>query len=270
MHPDFLSEFRNFLNQQEIEYTQMGSLFYISKPEITIRLVVLNDYSDSLCFSGVAANITLYEDEWLTKFSLITNRLLANLGRQKSIFARSCNVRSISTDEAKEFLDKNHILGYTKGRYKFGLVCKKSTDDVKKDDIVAVAIFSEPRPMDREGIVVQSYEWVRYASHSNYRVVGGMGKLMSHFVEKQNPQEIMTYADKDWGDGDVYKKLGFAFNCETDPITFMINKKTYKRVTEKKILSDHNDTTQEELSEEYYRLRNQGNLKFLWRSTFIG
>ena len=87
----------------------------------------------------------------------------------------------------------------------------KRVEDIAEGALVAVAMFSAPRPMERGSKVVQSYEWVRYASIGNYRVVGGMGKLMSFFIGKLSPDEIMSYADKDWSDGDVYKKLGFVY-----------------------------------------------------------
>ncbi|MEN6619620.1 MAG: hypothetical protein ABFC28_09070 [Rikenellaceae bacterium] len=262
MHFDFSSEFRKFLDNLNIEYSEKNSLFNISKPAISVRLIKLNNASES---TVERANITLYEDEWYTKFPLISNRLLANLGRQNTIFARNCTIQQVSAGEARCFLDRNHILGFTKSHYKYGLFTTKRIGDMKNGEMVAVAMFSAPRPMEREGLTVQSYEWVRYASIANYRVVGGMGKLMSYFVESQSPDEIMTYADKDWGNGDVYRKLGFVYQCETEPIEFFVNRSSYERVSIKKLLSAQKCNTQEQITKEYVLLRNQGNLKFLWR-----
>lgn len=260
---NFSAEFRSFLESQKIDFSENGSLIYISKPAITIRLAILDESS---VFQSERANITLYEDEWYTKFSLISNRLLANLGRQNSVFARNCMVRSVSTEEAKFFLNRNHILGFTKGRYKYGLFTMKRVEDIAEGALVAVAMFSAPRPMERGSKVVQSYEWVRYASIGNYRVVGGMGKLMSYFIEQQTPQEIMTYADKDWSDGDVYKKLGFVYQSETEPIEFYVNRLSLERISIKKLRNDRKYDTLEPDANDFIHLRNQGNLKFLWSS----
>ncbi|MFA6335323.1 MAG: hypothetical protein WCX48_07175, partial [Bacteroidales bacterium] len=209
------------------------------------------------------------EDEWHTKFSLVSNRLLANLGRQKSIFARCCTIQTVSTEIAKEFLNENHILGYATSRYKYGLFTKKGIYDIKGDTLVAVATFSAPRPINRGDRVVNSYEWVRYASLANYRIVGGMGKLMNCFIDSVKPDEIMSYADKDWGTGDVYRKLGFDYQCDTPPMEFYVHKVFLNRISKKKLRNDPKYDTPEFDANDYYVLRNQGNLKFLWISPLI-
>jgi len=265
MDCNFPSDFRSFLKSHNIDFSETYLQFHISNPTITISLVLLNDMQDK---QEEKANITLYEDEWYTKFTLVSNRLLANLGKQKSIFARNCTVQKISIEKAKLFLEANHILGYTKCKFMFGLFTTKDSADIGKGTIVAVAAFSAPRPMEREGVQVQSYEWVRYASLTNYRVVGGMGKLMQYFVKEYAPQEIMSYADKDWSYGDVYGKLGFLLLGNTVPIDFCVNKATLERVSIKKLQRECNSSTLEQNKNDYIILRNQGNLKFLWSAPF--
>lgn len=265
MEPSLLLEFRNYLETQKIDFSARDSFFYITQPSITIRVVGKGELVDS---QGMNADITIYEDEWYTKFPLIANRLMANLGRQRSFFARNCVVQAITTETAKEFLNLNHILGYAKSRYKYGLFTKKDMADVKEETLVAVALFSATRPMDRQGRMVQSYEWVRYASLANFRIVGGMGKLMSCFVDSVKPEEIMSYADKDWGKGEVYRKLGFKYLCDTPPIEFYVNKESLERISKKKLLNHPKFEVQKPDLNDYYLLRNQGNLKFLWTSPF--
>lgn len=262
---NFSYDFRNFLFSNSIDFTERDQLFCITDPAITIKLVKLGDLSAN---QQVKANITLYEDEWYTKSTLISNRLLANLGKQSSIFARNCIVQPITSEVAKSFLDENHILGYVYCRYKYGLFTTKISGHIGQETLVAVASFSAPRPMQREGTKVLSYEWIRYASLANYRVAGGMGKLMKYFLEKISPQEIMSYADKDWSDGDVYRKLGFQYLSETPPIEFFVNRLTYERVSIKKLRNDRKFATPELNKEDWILLRNQGNLKFLWSAPF--
>ena len=36
-----------------------------------------------------------------------------------------------------------------------------------------------------------------------------MGKLLKAFIEEVRPDDVMSYADASWSDGDVYRKLGF-------------------------------------------------------------
>ncbi|OFY44066.1 MAG: hypothetical protein A2X18_08075 [Bacteroidetes bacterium GWF2_40_14] len=262
---NFPSEFQKFLDFHKIDYSVNGSVFTICKPEISIRVISVGESAPD---NRGSQNITLYEDEWVTKYQLVTNRLLANLGRQKSVFARNCVVKPISAESAREFLEKNHILGYTACSYKYALYIRKATEDINENEIVAVAMFSAPRPMVREGKKILSYEWVRYAGLAEYRIAGGMGKLLKYFIDKYSPDEIMSYADKDWSDGNVYRKLGFKYSCDTEPIDFYVDRTSMERIPAKKILRDKQYDPQD-LYKKYFLLRNQGNLKFYWRAAFV-
>lgn len=143
---------------------------------------------------------------------IITNR---------TIFARNCTVRKISRDLADKFLDVNHIYGSASSRYCYGLFVKRATgaaekksapdsrhenaaiedntprgqyDSLGTGELVAVACFSNARRWEKNGRSVCSYEWVRYASVKDSRVVGGMGKLLSAFIDDRHPDDVMTYA----------------------------------------------------------------------------
>ena len=133
--------------------------------------------------------------------------------------------------------------------------------------LVAVAAFSAPRPMKRGEEVLNSYEWVRYASLSGMRIAGGMGKLLEHFIRTHSPQEIMSYADKEWSDGDAYKKLGFELVSESDPIDFIVDTKDFKRYSIKKLRRENVTLNPEPGINNYKILRTRGNLKFLKRSS---
>ncbi len=87
-------------------------------------------------------------------------------------------------------------------------------------ELVAVATFSNARRWEKQGRIVSSYEWVRYASLRDTRVVGGMGKLLKAFISDRHPDDVMTYAISTAApgrpvragidsDGNVFRKLGF-------------------------------------------------------------
>lgn len=81
--------------------------------------------------------------------------------------------------------------------------------------MVAVALFSNARRWKKDGGVVSSYEWIRYCSLRGYRVVGGMSRLLRHFIAEVGPDDVMSYADADYPDGgDVYATLGFVAEGE--------------------------------------------------------
>ncbi|EKD32223.1 MAG: hypothetical protein ACD_77C00145G0004 [uncultured bacterium] len=276
----FSLEFSNFLNQLDIEFKLQGNLFFIDKFKLAIEIVELNtpesmaipvENHDKTELSLIGyKHITLYEDEWRTKSEIITSRLLINLGKSRTVFARNCEVRLIDSNTAKKFLNWNHLLGHTAASYYYALFVVKGTESFPEisAEPIAVAVFSSPRPMNRDGEVISSYEWVRYASRRGVRVAGGMGKLMNCFIKEHSPQEIMSYADRDWSEGDVYKKLGFRFAGYTPPIDFVVNPVTFERVSIKKLRRKFGEDSPEMYEENALILRNRGNLKFLRRLSF--
>ncbi|HAZ74209.1 MAG TPA: hypothetical protein DHU72_03295 [Rikenellaceae bacterium] len=131
-----------------------------------------------------------------------------------TIFARNCHVKRITKPEAAAFLNANHRLGSTGGRYFYGLFVERSTgaseSHIKEGTLAAVAVFSNARRWNKEGYIIRSYEWIRYASLKELRVTGGMGKLLNAFISDIHPDDIMSYADTEYPDGgDAYKQLGF-------------------------------------------------------------
>lgn len=133
-----------------------------------------------------------------------------------TVFARNCSVRRIDKPASAAFLDSNHRLGDTGARYRYGLFVERTTSmseaTVAPGTLVAVATFSGARKWLKDGREIRSYEWVRYASASGLRVVGGMGKCLQAFIEDVRPDDVMSYADARWSEGDAYKTLGFV--CE--------------------------------------------------------
>ena len=120
-------------------------------------------------------------------------------------------VRRIDKDTAAAFLRVNHDFGDASCRYRYGLFTVRTTGRsesvIEAGTLVAVAEFSSGRRM-RDGS--RSYEWVRYASLRDLRVVGGMGKLLGAFAEAVHPDDVMTYADASRSDGAAYRVLGFS------------------------------------------------------------
>lgn len=119
----------------------------------------------------------------------------------KRIYARNCEVGKVPKSVSGPFLAANHRLGDTSCRFRYGLF--------HSGELVAVAGFSGPRTWRKGENVIRSYEWVRYASLEGLGVDGGMGKLLKAFIDDVHPDDVMSYADASWSDGDVYRKLGF-------------------------------------------------------------
>ncbi len=167
--------------------------------------------------------VTVAEDLWKSRPDLFRQRLLSHTGHFRSIFARNCEVRRIDRNAANTFLDVNHNYGAAACRYCFGLFEKNASAPA------AVATFSNARRWIKDDREIRSYEWVRYASSNGIRIAGGMGKILARFVEEIHPDDIMSYADLEWSDGDVYRRLGFREDGFRKPVLFAINPDDWSR-----------------------------------------
>lgn len=168
--------------------------------------------------------IIIPEDLWRRRQEMMECRLLAHLGRFRSVFARNTEIRRIPKPVSSEFLDSYHTYGDAAARYRYGIFTKDG-------ELIAVGSFSSGRTWRKEEAVVRSFEWVRYASLPGVRVVGGMGKILSKFIGEVHPDDVMSYADMEWADGQVYEKLGFKEDGHRAPIPFAINANTWERTT---------------------------------------
>lgn len=140
---------------------------------------------------------------------------------EKRIYARNCQIVSLTTTESNSFLNSNHIQGGCVSQYRYGLT--------HNDELVAVMTFSKPRTgigKKREN----AYELVRYSTSCS--VVGGASKLLNYFSKTHNPKNVISYSDNRYSAGELYKKLGFSYDNETKCGYFYydpVNKKTYHR-----------------------------------------
>ena len=177
--------------------------------------------------------LTIAEDRWRTQKGMMTARLLAHAQIFSQLYARNCEVRKIDSRTAAEFLEENHSYGEAKCRYRYGLYLKRHTGHnaakdtansrkIQPGTLVAVATFSNARKWIKGDKTIRSYEWTRYASLPGVRLSGGMGKLLKAFIEEVKPDDIMTYADLEWSEGDVYKALGFVLEGQKAPVDFII------------------------------------------------
>lgn len=181
--------------------------------------------------AGGKETVFIYEDLWRCRPELVRRRLRSHLLGSVRVFARNCDVRDISQETAAAFLDRNHIYGSTKSRYRYGLFRRRATGTGEAGmpdtrELVAVGSFSEKN------------EWERYASLPQVRVCGGMGKILNHFIKTVHPDEVMSYADLEWGDGNVYRQLGFHIKKCTPPVHFLVNPTTFERIHVQKIGRD--------------------------------
>lgn len=165
--------------------------------------------------------VQLWEDIWLTRKAQVLGRVTSLLGMNRRLHARKTKVGILDREQSDTFLSEHHLQGTVKARYKFGLIYE--------DEVVAVATFSGSRLMKYRTPGYRSSELIRFASKSGFTVIGGLTKLISHYVNLVHPNDLMSYADRDWSQGKAYESLGFTLDSIQAPSRMWLDIKTKTR-----------------------------------------
>ena len=180
------------------------------------------------------------------------------LGKANRIFARKCKVVELSTAECNSFLDNFHIQHSCPASVRLALKYN--------GEIVEVMTFGKPR-------FNKNYDWelLRLCTAPDLVVVGGASKLLTWF-ELHFTGNIISYCDRRFSSGNVYRNLGFVKLRETSPNYFYVkNGKILSRYQcQKSKLSklldnfDPNLTEAENMKKSgYLRVFDCGNLVFV-------
>jgi len=116
---------------------------------------------------------------------------------------------------------------------------------------------------------INEYEMLRFCNKLNISVIGGASKLFKYFINNYKPNYIVSYADRGYSNGNLYKQLGFELNSITLPNYYYVvdGIRKYRFNFRKDILVKQgfskNKTEHEIMLErKIYRIYNSGNLKF--------
>ncbi len=161
--------------------------------------------------------IHIFEDEWLYNKEIVKSRIRNILGLNDiKIFARKCTIKEVLTNESVEFLNQNHIQGNCNSKIKLGLYYN--------GELVSLMTFGKGR-ISING-KEEVYELNRFCNKLNCNVVGAASRLLKYFKNNNIYNEIVSYADRRWSQGDLYEKLGFEFIHNTKPnYHYVIGKK---------------------------------------------
>jgi len=157
--------------------------------------------------------ITVWEDEWENNPEIILSMISHKMGlsKQRRIYARKTSLIEIKNDQAKDFLNKYHIQGFSNGSLYIG-----SIDDNGK--LVAVSVWKR----QQDDLLL-----VRYATSEI--IVGGMGKHLSYgksYCLQNGIRKIITFADHCVSDGGLYETLGFIAEKQLPPdYKYVVNDK---------------------------------------------
>ena len=114
---------------------------------------------------------------------------------------------------------------------------------------------------------------LRFCSKIGYHVVGGAGKLLKHFERSYKPKSLVSYADRRWSQGKLYKALGFKLDHASSPnywywknINQLESRIKYQKFKLKNILDvfDESKTEVENMKANgYHRIFDCGNIVFV-------
>lgn len=163
--------------------------------------------------------ITIFEDEWLFKRNIVEDMLKRNLGISANrVAARKCEIVDLTSAQAREFFDNNHIHGYAASKVRLGLMY---------DGQLIYAMTFAQKNISRKNT---EWEIQRMAGAANLIVQGGAGKLFAEFRRRINPDTVVSYADSKWFTGNSYGNMGFALEKYTVPGYWYFSLPDIKRI----------------------------------------
>lgn len=149
--------------------------------------------------------VQVFEDEWLEKKNIVKSRVASICGVSPRTYARKLKIKNIDSSVANAF-HLNHHLSGPSGGINYALY--------DSDGLRAVLTMRKH---------VNHWEVMRYSSKGT--VVGGFGKLFSHFIKEHIPHKVISYCDLRYGVGTVYSKNGFVLDGITTPDYFWFKKR---------------------------------------------
>lgn len=210
----------------------------------------------------------VWENEWLAKKDIVKSIILSKIGKIKNkVYARNLTIKELNNSEYKSFINNYHIQGYSGAIHKMGLV------DTENNLLCVLAISKSRFAKSYE------YEIVRFANKTNIMVVGGFSKLLKFFIKKYQPKNIVSYADKRYSNGNLYKANNFNLVRTSKPNYFYT--KDYKVLESRMKYQKHKlyknlknydcKLTEFEnmINNGYDRIWDCGNLVFLWLEKHI-
>lgn len=208
--------------------------------------------------------IHIFEDEWKNQQQQCKDTILHLLGKsQNGCYARDTTIREIPWSEARDFLNKYHLLSAGKsGNYRIGAYDKT-------DALIGVMVFGK---QNNERSDADSVELRRFVT--NKKNNPGLGSKMFKYAVRQNKySEVVAFVDRRWFTGLVKSYIGFSVQYATDPAIWWTNgtQRHHRRfVTKDKLIEDgHNASLSKRdilNSEGFYRIWDCGKLKLLWKS----
>lgn len=142
--------------------------------------------------------------------NLTKPRLLQQLkGYTTRIYARNTKIeKSVNIKQSRKFLNIYHTQGANKAQEYY--------DILYHNELIGVASFTQRKD--------KTYELKRLCFKPSIQVVGGVSKIINHYF-KDHPtiNELYSFSDNNYGNGNGYKASGAQFIKETGPSCIFVS-----------------------------------------------
>ncbi len=199
--------------------------------------------------------IHVWSNDWANKQPIVKSIILSKLGQTTKLMARKCNIIMAKSEDAKPFYDANHLKGYRAAKYHVGLEYN--------GELVMCMSFSRHKKHE--------WELIRMATKLDTTVVGGMSKIMAHFLKLSEAGTIMSYVDRDISNGKSYEAVGFELVGITGPSYWYVDttgntiprQQLQRKIREKDGFYGSEDEYAKQLG--LFKISNSGNLIYFYQ-----
>jgi len=208
--------------------------------------------------------IHIFEDEWRNQNQQCKDTIKHLLNKSdKGCYARKATISEISWKQAKDYLNKYHLLGAgNSGSYRIGAFNPSG-------DLIGVMVFGHQNNERSDPSIVELKRFVTDKKNNP-----GLGsKMFKYAVTQKEYTKIIAFVDKRWFTGLVKDYIGFVLVNTTLPTLWWTNgnDRHHRRFETKKSLLKSNpefnagDTKLSMMSScGFYRIWDCGKLKLEW------
>jgi hypothetical protein len=173
-----------------------------------------------ICEKNGIKLLHVFDDEWNNKQDFLKAKfryILKKTDTMERVYARKCEIKEIDSKTKSDFLNKYHIQGNDKSNVMLGAFFNNK--------MVSIITLSSKRIALGSKSVDRQYEISRFASNSEYNVIGILSKFIKRFSETHNPNKIITYVDRRYSNlSNVYSVCGFEYNGVSKPNYFYMKR----------------------------------------------
>jgi len=158
--------------------------------------------------------IQIFENEWVNNQDIVKSIIKNKLKLNRTLPARKCIIKEVSSKDSRLFLELNHLQGHTISKINIGLFYN--------NELICLGSFGKNRFKKED-----SWEIIRFCNKINFSVIGGFQKILKYFEKAHKPKKIVSFVDLRYFDGKGYKNSGFQEVSNTKPDYFYFKNNSF-------------------------------------------